>query len=755
MIRDPLHQFAKQLQIWITEDFKKKPGPFKSVEYSPTLLFNAGDLSASIVFWVNRESHLAGGVILLPKDDPAKISDSGLKICSALGLDSYYTWGPSEISAWKVEAPSGRVWSEPIPDTAMHDTDTFKDILTLLLQNMQNRFFKDQQHLPKLSAPYLANLLHNCIESSLPTLALNKIRHVDRSTIACAILQILALHNQSLLPEKTCPDNLINDLHQQLGQLPAPLSVALRLNKIQDKLPATVVIKLHHLYQRLQQLGQEVHPFIQDAIKQLLISWSETAQLSALPKTVKKHKSTLIINPDRYYPDMSVSFEIAAPPLTAATALLRFLQSPQRRHPYQLSDILDLTEPVIVDEVIGSLNHCSIPPKREQANLNTLLRQSWPNRHLKLDPSTPRWVWRAIHLIGFLGATPSGTLNIPNDWLWMPYGNQFFTLFAEHFEFNRITPTTNNQVQIKFNRSTNSQHITIDSMDKNVRLIDRQNQTLTRADILLAICLPSNVYDLVRSEELKSIKNLDHQTEAVELFLRSSLGRGFWQILSQKKQIPKREKLVAEIIRTELPLPGPKILNALSRLKVKHKQPDTAAIDRELEAWLGDVCRTNLFNHFGRNAPEPECVIETDKPVEVAARMIKTGEILSFPENYLYDIPEKLRRRYTIPGPLSIHEAFFDNVTLHTRAGDVLQVQGVAVARALRLISTVQTGDVELPIDESLVETILARYLRDLMSLYEQVEHFAAHLSDSGKKTFVSQVWKNLPVPPRPDLDIT
>ncbi len=749
MSQDPLQQFAKQLHSWIIADLDKKPGPFRNAELLPTLLGTTGSLSPPIVFWINRESHLAGGVILLPKDNPTEVSVSGCEICAALGLDSYYTWGIGEVSAWKVDAPSGRLWAEPIPDTAMHETAPFRDVLTLLLQDMQNRFFSEQNLLPKLSSPYLTNLLHNCIESLLPVSAKDKDSRLNRNSVASVVLQMLALFSQTSSPVKTGPVRLISDLKHEIRKLAPPLFAALSLDEKAPPLSGAATIKLHHLYQRLQQLGPEIVPFMTGTITRLLQFWSEISELPPLPAPLKKGRSTLIINPDRYYPEMSVTMEIAAPPFSAATALLRYLQSPERRHPYQQSDLLDLRQPITVDEVVGNIKDRSKPTANEQAQLNTLLRHSWPNRHLKLAATTPRWAWRVIHLIGLLQGTPHGVLNLPADWLWTSYGEQFFNLISDQIDLHRISPVDNQQLRIEFNHPNKNQQITVDSFDKEVRFLDNQKQEVTRAELLLALSVPTVVYDLLRSGELKAVTQAVPPLDALELFLSSSIGWGLWQILNPKKQLPKGEKIRTEIVRTGFPLPGDKILKALSLLGERHPKLDRAMIDRELEPWLGSLNLSDLRPRFHLHRPEASPLKESISAEMISEEMIKTGEVPLFPENYLYEIPEKFRRSYSVSGLLSIRETFFNSVTMQTSNGESVTIEGVVTARALQLISTIKAGEFELPSDEHSVEIILSRYLNDLHKLYEQIQQKTNNLNPQGKNEIIEQIWNHLPVPPR------
>ena len=749
MSQDPLQQFARQLHAWSTEELLKKPGPFRTVELFPSLLGKTDNITPPVVFWVNRESHLAGGVILLPKKDLTDVLDSGREICAALGLDCYYTWSLGEVSAWQVGEASGRQWSEPLPSATMQEESRFREVLGLLLENMQNHFFKNQPQLPILSAPYLTNLLHNCIETTLPIILNHDQDEEDgRRTITGVVLQLVSLCSQDLLPAKTSPDHLLTDLKHAAEQLPTPLATVLKQHDASIRLPEPAIIKLHHLYQRLRQHGPALSPFISETVQRLLRLWSTTYDLKPLPAALKKNTSTLIIAPDRYHPEMSVSIEVGAPQLIATTALMRQLQSPDRRHPSQFTDLLDMQTPITIDAVNGTLNNSSRATATEQKKMNALLRYSWPNRQLKLATKSPQWAWRAVHLIGLIQGSPPGILNLPADWLWEPYGEQFFALLSERVALSKINQTDKNHICIEFNRSARNQ-IAVNSVANGNRLLDNNNNDLTRADLLLALTLPTDIYELIRNGELNPPKDEIQASAAIELFLRSSIGRGLWQTLTPRKPLLDRTKMLAEIIRIGLPLPGEQTLDALAQLARKHDQPDTATIDRELEVWLGSACMSMPAPCFSANVRATSVRLKNNEFEAIAAKLIQSGDILAFPQDYLYKIPEDSRTTYLITGKLNIIETFFNKVTLSSSEGRPVHVEGTATARALQLISNVQTGEVELPDDEQQVNIILDRYLRDLQNLQSMVLQLSVNSGKTTTASLADQVWDILPVPPR------
>lgn len=761
MSPDPLRQFARQLHAWSTEELLRQPGPFRSVELFPPLLSETGTVSPPLVFWVNRDSHLAGGVILLPKKDPDAILSSGVEICTALGLDSYYTWGHGEIAAWQINNTPGRIWSEPLAEASLQEAQSFKETLSLLMQHMTNRFFNLQQQ-PFFSPPYLANLLNNCIETCVPVAAAandqdkthnGTVEESSRITIIYVVLQILTLSSQDLLPDRSTPNRLLADLERAFERLPEPIVLALLLKKSFAPLPEAVEIKLHHLFQRLQQLGSALRPLIPEAMSLLLQHWTASSGLQPLPAKINKNRSTLIINPDRHHTEMAINIEVAKPPMTATTALLRLMQSSNRRHPHQYTDLLELQQPVSADEIIGTLSDQTKSPSQELKLTNTRLRGSWPNRHIKLASSTPQWACGLIHLIGLTQGTPHGILNIPADWLWAPYGEQLYTLLTERSTLNRIKPTGDNQILVEFNKPGDGQRLSITSFDSDIRVLEKQESLPTRSDILLALTLSKSVFDLVRSGELQAAKKTIEDLDAVELFLDSSLGRGLWRLLAQSRSRPKQNRLSGELIKVGLPLPGGDVLAALSRLANKQPALDTATIDRELEAWLGSACHAGVTPRFKNSAPSRKKTPTQELSEESADSLMHQGDIPTFPQDYLYSVDEVNRRLFTIPGPLHQVDSFFNTITLASQKGETLQVEGAVTARVLEFISTFKSGDIELPVDEQQVSEILDRYVRDLRSLYQRIRHKTSDHGQPMTSDRADHIWNHLPVPPLSTLD--
>ena len=68
MSMDPslLQQFRQQLASWIGNRLESQRLPFQRLELCPRTLTDQGHLVPDLVLWINRDSQLAGSMILLP-----------------------------------------------------------------------------------------------------------------------------------------------------------------------------------------------------------------------------------------------------------------------------------------------------------------------------------------------------------------------------------------------------------------------------------------------------------------------------------------------------------------------------------------------------------------------------------------------------------------------------------------------------------------------------------------------------------------
>ena len=97
-----LEKFRRQLATWIELRLDTQPLPFQKLEVSPRILTAMGRLAPDLVLWINRDSQLAGSMILLPVAVDEKTLAEGRALAEALGLNHFTTWAAREVCIWSL-----------------------------------------------------------------------------------------------------------------------------------------------------------------------------------------------------------------------------------------------------------------------------------------------------------------------------------------------------------------------------------------------------------------------------------------------------------------------------------------------------------------------------------------------------------------------------------------------------------------------------------------------------------------------------
>ena len=104
-----LKDFARQLSIWAELVIEHGRTPFRRVDLFPRINTYLGPLQPPLVFWINRQSLMAGGVILLPDNNLPQQLELGSATTAALGLQHFVTWESDRIRIWNsTETPARR-----------------------------------------------------------------------------------------------------------------------------------------------------------------------------------------------------------------------------------------------------------------------------------------------------------------------------------------------------------------------------------------------------------------------------------------------------------------------------------------------------------------------------------------------------------------------------------------------------------------------------------------------------------------------
>ncbi|MEJ2202238.1 MAG: hypothetical protein P8X63_14650, partial [Desulfuromonadaceae bacterium] len=407
--------FSQQLACWARQAIAEGRSPFRRVDLSQPLLTTSGERHAPLIFWINRESFMAGGILLLPDKNSPAVCRTGKDFADAIGLRHFASWTPGEITLWEIRD------AELLPHRTIPlesgDPAGFQQSLRRLMEELKILSVIGSIPPAQLSAHYLANLWRSNLMSALEPLTEEyraargeNLLEPDESPETLAyhkgamtLLRLLALTCLDQLPTSVQPENLEIAMMFALDTLPESLKKSLRRGPWELPLPTPTAVRFHHLFRRLVQLDISGNrPRLARALE--IFIDGEACHLGTKFFDIGNEPSaaaTLLLHPARPAATDSCDLlmEIGSPPLLALLVLLRHtLDLPPAGQ--QASDVFALIPAAAPTLIRGSLDDSSIPAKYQRKALTTHLRTSWPSRRFTLDPKTPRWSWELLHLLG-------------------------------------------------------------------------------------------------------------------------------------------------------------------------------------------------------------------------------------------------------------------------------------------------------------------------------------------------------------------
>lgn len=765
MDQQTLHLFCKQLIHWAEDILESGRSPFRRAEPFFPLLTAAGEISPPLILWINRDSCMAGGVLLFPDICAEESLADGRACAQALGLRHFVTWAPREIAIWEERGDTAvRCKVLPMPDAGSISPALFCDLFRKLLEELKPLAVSGAVPAADLSPFYLANLCRLARRSATPFLteAFRIARGEDRQRStevpASAALQQahltflrqMALLLEDRLPPTIQPEGFDRALRFALDSLPPALRRPLEINPWEIPLPPASAVRLQYLNRRLTQLN-----FVEDIPRclhtvEILIKYDagELGGFSLPPLPGETSTAALLLHPDHCYAATEIMAEIAPSPLLAFTALLRHLRGEKQVHQAAHSFALgEMSPPALIR---GILHAGGTSTANNRQRLTAGLRRSWPNRRFSFPPGSPDWLYEFLHLLGLAGDGARVVLDIPDTWLTAPYGVFLHAVIVEHFSLGRLERLPEG-VRIDLRKRVGTGEITILNGAEGERRIPwAQLQENSLSFLSLALDLPAPLLLLLEDRRLQVTLEWPADKEAgIFLFSRSSLGRTLWRVVSNDRPLPPRANL-ASLQRQGFPLPAREILHQLQSLSTgTNDEPPRAVLDRELTAWLGVDLTTRSGSDLRHGRPRRSPAATADV-LEQIRRTVFVDGLPRFPEQYLYDCyrPQMIEYRFT--APLTIGENFFSQQTLLDLDGKVLTIEGSETARALLLASFSGDSPVFLPADRHLTAAVLERYLNTLCNLRQGLvqESHRLLLDRRIAETAVETIWESLPLPP-------
>lgn len=778
MNQETLQLFSQQLARWAETAIAHGRFPFRKVEVSPALLSNGGKISPPLVFWINRDSFMAGGVLLLPTGGIDLEIKKGRQCARILGLRHFVTWSSREIVFWEDKMNSAaRHRTIPFRSGAQTAPGDFQAALGQILEELKILSVTGAIPPDELGADYFANLCRGAVLDSHPFLVgvyrvaegEERLRLQSSSAAQQAyqkgllsLLRILALILFDQLPLNVQPENLERAMRFALDSLPAEIRESLDIASEERTLPLESAVRFHHLFRRLSQLrwGQDRSRAYR-VLDELVSVEGLKVGGHPLPFPLEAEvPGELRLFADRFYPAGDGLLEVGTAPLLAFTALLRSLAGlpPAAR---QTVDLFDLPASSPPARVRGTLSDRHIPTSGDRRVLTARLRVSWPTRRFTFPSKSPRWVWQFLHILGLAHPHAPIELFLPDDWLTADYGFFLWNLVKTQGALDFLSRASQGTLRLRLTKGGDRQEpTTITGPDSTRQLCPDLSEDAPRSLLPLALDLPEDRFALLEKGLLRFPEKSDwpHDREReVFLFGRSSWGGALWKIISGDAPLPGPQHLREAALRYGLPLPAEEILEEIRQLDwdgPEGEEPSQNEVDRQLAGWLGDA--PPLLNRprekAGRRAqrsPVRKISATSELGAEISREVFVDG-VPRFPEHYLYDYYRPQLEEYHFSGPLVPEEEFFGQTVLCDSGGTLLQIENRETARALILASYSGRVPVGLPVDHLVTAAIVDRYLSDLVELRQSLIKIThVRLADARAADALAQrIWGSLALPP-------
>jgi AraC-like DNA-binding protein len=775
-----LLDFATQITAWAQTFIDDGRYPFRRTEvYSPPLL-SAPTAPPTMVLWINRDSFMAGGILIFTDTSSALDDAVGPEIAAALGLSHFTVWGRKHITFWQCANGKAVVHKDlPVTLPATPAPGDFHALLLRVLQELKLLCVTATLPSSALSPRYFANIFHTTMAAALPALrreyrlqqAETPLQHHDSIEYATelkaylSLLRLVALAAFDRLPPAVQPEGLEQASRFALETLPSSAHLPLAIGQQETPLGKESAIRFHHLFRRLTQLGiagdrQRIARALELLLPGCATRFGGFPLTTSLPETTAG-STTLLLNPDRPLAG-SRAVEIASSPLCAFFAVIRTLRntSPPQQ---QTTTPLLLGAELCPVAIIGTLYDKQIPTGHARLVLNTRLRTSWPGRRWGLPPGTPHWVWELLHVCGIAAANAHIDLSLPGGWLSEPFAKPLLEMLFEELTIVQFAedPTSGLRLELRKEPAAPQTIITIGGAQD--RHLPRMFFDPARSSMLaMALSLPQEILALLLDGTLKPCPSgplTEAQRRGAELFCRSSLGERLWDLIAPGSPLPGGEIFFDRLAERGMPLPAENVLAQLAAsFPPGPDLPTISAIDRELGRWFdvsllalttttGSVQKGRLQRRIGsRTAGALE---------ERIVRKVFCDGIPRFPEHYLLDHFRPATHAYELSGPLAVRTTFFDSIYLEDAHGDGFEVEGMETAQALVLASHCNSGAILLPTDRQLTAALLARYLKDLQRLRQRLrQQVYLEVPDPRQAdALCSKIWAQQALPPATLLD--
>ena len=450
MSPDFLPRFRRRLFEWLEFRLGSGRTPFRRVEECPPVMTGAGLTTPDLVLWINRDSLLAGGMILIPHRSEAALPEEARMTAASLGLRQFVIWEARSVTLWSAAgAVLQPLRSWEVPGSALVSADDFATTFDALLLELKGQAVAAVLSAEELPPAYFANLCRQVLGDIEPAL-LEAARlsagagEADGQTLRRArdkgwltVWQLLALLRHERLPAGIRPERLERAFSYAIADLPPALLPHLAPRAGDPPLPESAAIRLHHLAGRLAQLGWQRNPGRAQATLALLLTEScRACRVETAPLAPPPGLADLLVN---HLPPQSLEGAALLAPRPCLAGLALNAVTAGEALPTLLAEgPLDLPGGMRPGRVVATLTAAQpLPPATRRKRL-AALRQPWPYRRFRLAPATPAWLWDTLHLCGVVDADGTLTLTLPDNWAAAPETELLWRTLSERLDLTAL-----------------------------------------------------------------------------------------------------------------------------------------------------------------------------------------------------------------------------------------------------------------------------------------------------------------------------
>ena len=737
MSQSDLKKFQQHLANWITDELNRSQLPFQRQENDFQIITDHGEDVAEIVLWINRQSLIAGSVILCPSHTDESPEERGFAIAKALGLGHFVSWGANEITIWKTaESKPERYQNYLLPDTQKIVPEDFRWLLKRLLEDLKIITITTAITSVALPLHYFVNLCLITINDMLPLLADQTkkaaggdrpdswVEQAPKEVAWKCIWRLLFLVWKDRIPPGLQPERLEQAMYYGMADFSDIGLKNLKCQSEQLELGPQASIRLHHTAVRLKQLRwPQCDLQLADLCSLLLIQVAKQTGMTNISPPWPVSEASMLVNCHASQPRRAA---VVAPEPYLDGVALHAAANGCLTGLSLVKEISELGHMPQASSILAFLGNNHTLNRQDRATRRVRLRRVWPNRRFDLPSNAPAFLWDCLHLVGLQYHPSDLHLQLPKTWNQMPGAERVLNLVLEKYSLKAMAEVGEyNFFWFTCQKERNVQAVTVYRADDVLQIPVDIISGFTPG--LIAICLYADpaVVKLFEQKTLNII-SMDYETDnsaysenSYRCFAMTKLGEHLWATCQPGRPLPE-SNVTMSFRRAGMIAPNKAVLDALCHTaqQFEDNAHSSDKLDQELTKLIGPL---PVFNPSATSSSPSS----RERPTLAKGLINKILDTVfvdgkpQFPEQYLirYFRPEV--EDYNLPGPLHILECFFDKLILADENQFRIQVSGVVRADALMLASHSGKYVFSLPKDAVILEEIVSAYRNDLQQLWD------------------------------------